>query len=662
VSLPKRNFGVFMNVSPVPKEVRLFILIEQTFRIAAGLQEQGRTGDADQLYQFILAINPKHFGSLFQLATIRARGDQLDVAIELFRQASDADPTSADAMAGLGAALAVDGHRDEAITWYEKALSVDADHAGARYALAATLHALGRTEEAIPLFERAIEIRPDYAEAHFGFANLLQGINRAQEGIPHYEKAIELQPRRIEAYNNLGNALLQLGRGEEAIAQYQKALAIDPDHLEARFSLGNALLSLNRSEEAIEQNRKIFELDPTKVGALNNIGVALHRLGRLSEADEAYERALLIAPRQVSTHLNLAHLRRFTADDPRLRRLEEIAGEMPTLEAGDQISLHFALAKAYEDLNQHEQCFGHLREGNAIKRRQLSYDESAVLDMFQRIRTIFTRDLVRQKSGAGDASRVPVFVVGMPRSGTSLLEQILASHSGIFGAGETGSFARAVAPFRHPETEGGEFPEMVSTLSAQDLNEIGSAYLNAVQSLAPDMARIVNKLPMNFMFAGLIHLALPNAKIIHARRDPMDTCFSCYSLVFTGNQPFSYDLGELGRYYRGYEALMAHWHEVLPKGVMIDVQYEALVDDIEGQARAMIAHCGLEWEDACLSFHETERSVRTASAVQVRAPVYRSSIGRWRAYEKFLQPLVEALNPAAPATAEQRELDHAPAA
>jgi tetratricopeptide (TPR) repeat protein len=595
------------------------------------------------------------------LATIRARGDQLDVAIELFRQASDADPTSADAMAGLGAALAVDGHRDEAITWYEKALSVDADHAGARYALAATLHALGRTEEAIPLFERAIEIRPDYAEAHFGFANLLQSVNRAQEGIPHYEKAIELQPRRIEAYNNLGNALLQLGRGEEAIAQYQKALEIDPDYLEARFSLGNALLSLNRSEEAIEQNRKIFELDPTKVGALNNIGVALHRLGRLSEADEAYERALLIAPRQVSTHLNLAHLRRFTADDPRLRRLEEIAGEMPTLEAGDQISLHFALAKAYEDLNQHEQCFGHLREGNAIKRQQLSYDEGAVLDMFQRIRTIFTRDLVRQKSGAGDESRVPVFVVGMPRSGTSLLEQILASHSGIFGAGETGSFARAVAPFRHPETEGGEFPEMVSTLSAQDLNEIGSAYLNAVQSLAPDMARIVNKLPMNFMFAGLIHLALPNAKIIHARRDPMDTCFSCYSLVFTGNQPFSYDLGELGRYYRGYEALMAHWHEVLPKGVMIDVQYEALVDDIEGQARAMIAHCGLEWEDGCLSFHETERSVRTASSVQVRTPVYRSSIGRWRAYEKFLQPLVEALNPAAPAPAEQRELDHAPA-
>lgn len=648
-----------MKLSPVPKEVRLFILVEQAFRIASGLQEQGRAGDADQLYQFILAIKPDHFGSLFQLATSRARADQLEIAMELFRQAAAVDPGSADAMAGLGAVLAVAGRHEEAVDCYEKALAADANHAGARHALGAALHALGRTGEAIPLFERAIEIRPDYAEAHFGFANLLQGVNRVPEAVDHYEKVIALQPRRVEAYNNLGNMLQRLARYQDAAARYAEALAIDPGHLDARFNLGTAYLALNRNEDAIAQNQILVDIDPTMVGALNNIGIALQSLGRLDEAAETYERVLQISPRQLPTHLNAAYLRKFTADDPRLGRLEQLAAEIATLETEDQISLHFALGKAYDDLDQHERGFGHLREGNAIKRRQLAYDEALILGTFERIRSIFNRDLITQRSGSGEDSRAPVFVVGMPRSGTTLVEQILASHSQVFGAGETDAFTRTVSRFRRSDIAGGDYPEMIATMSPQDLRDLGTRYLETVRSLAPEAQRIVNKLPLNYMFLGLIHLALPNAKVIHVRRDPLDTCLSCYSLMFTGHQPFSYDLGELGRYYRGYAAMMEHWQAVLPPGVLIDVAYEQLVEDVEGQSRAMIAHCGLAWEEACVSFHNTERPVQTASAVQVREPVYRTSIGRWRHYEKFLQPLMDALNPAPPAVT--ADVEHASA-
>ena len=255
-----------MNLSPVPKEVRLFILIEQTFRIAAGLQEQGRASDADQLYQFILAIKPDHFGSLFQLATIRARSDQLDVAMELFRQAAAADPKSADAMAGLGAVLAVDGRRDEAITCYEKALAIDPDHAGARHALGATLHALGRTAEAIALFERAIAIRPDYAEAHFGLANHSAGRGRAPDALDHYRKVVELQPGRIEAYSNYGQVLQRVGRDatRPSSSTTRRWRSIRTMPMPVSISAGVSFAQSLRGGD--RENRKALELDPSTVG------------------------------------------------------------------------------------------------------------------------------------------------------------------------------------------------------------------------------------------------------------------------------------------------------------------------------------------------------------------------------------------------------------
>jgi hypothetical protein len=247
------------------------------------------------------------------------------------------------------------------------------------------------------------------------------------------------------------------------------------------------------------------------------------------------------------------------------------------------------------------------------------------------------------RSGGGDTSWSPIFIVGMPRSGTTLMEQVLASHSKVFGAGELEAFKETIAECVHGRGIKPAYPLLANAMSRDDIRQLGERYTTKVRSRAPDSERIVDKMPLNFAFVGLIHLALPHARFINTRRDPLDTCVSCFSLLFSGSQPFAYDLAELGRYYRGYEIVMEHWHEVLPPGVMIDVKYEDLVDDLEGTARRALSHCDLDWEDGCRDFHETKRAVRTASLMQVREPVYRRSIGAWRRYAEHLEPLAQAL-------------------
>ena len=513
---------------------------------------------------------------------------------------------------------------------------------------AARLDGRDRIEAAVARLQQVIADMPAHAEAHLLLAKLLQGLNRLTEAMQHYEKVMVLQPENTEARNNLVNIFQTLGRYEAAIPLYERVLAIHPDDVDAHCNLGNALIAADRHDEAIAHYGKVLELDPLRGVAHSNTGIALQALGRMEEAEAAYLRATRIAPGDVATHLKLAHLRRFKEGDPRLPALKKLADEISALDLENQIALNFSLGKAYADLGQPERSFRHLREGNFARRRQLAYDEKAVLGVFERVRAAFSRGLIDHRAGGGDLSTVPVFVVGMPRSGTTLVEQILASHSRIHGAGEIETFREAVVALKRRKTPSLAFPEMVTALSRDEFRELGSDYVQRLWRLyAPTtdrVDRIVNKMPMNFFLVGLIHLALPNARIIHTRRDPIDTCFSCYSLMFSGNQPFTYDLAELGRYYRGYEALMQHWREVLPPGVMIEVEYEKLVDDIEGNARSLIEHCGLEWEDACVAFHNTKRTVATASAIQVRAPVYRTSVGRWRPYENFLQPLIKALN------------------
>lgn len=576
--------------------------IDRLITEAVALQSRGRIEEAARVYERVLKLDSGVFPALHNLGVIRIQQGRPDAARPLLRKAVNRDPGSADAHNNLGNALQMLGAHAEAVGRYEKALRLKPDHAGALGNLAIAYQAIGRRDEAVRLFERACAAAPESAGA----------------------------------WLNLARSLRSLDRNEEALAAADRALALQPDHAEALILSGIALEATGRPEAAIVRLQRVLAADPDNTEALVVLAGALRTAGRFAEARDALEKTVRLAPTTTRYVFKLAEVTPFTPDTPLLAAMETQRRALGPDAQEDAMYLDFALGKAYAELGRHLQSFAHVLEANRRKRRLVAYDEAATLAAIDRNATVFTAPVMAQHADAGDPSEVPVFIVGMPRSGTTLIEQILASHPAIFGAGELPYLETAIAAAAAP----GPAPDW----TAERLRRLARTYLGRVQPLAPAAQRITDKMPANFQHLGLIHLAFPNARIIHARRDPVDTCLSCFFILFgSEGQSFSYDLAELGRYYRAYDRVMAHWRAILPPRVLIEVQYEDVVADLDREARRIVAHCGLPWDEACLAFHETERPVRTASLNQVRQPIYSSSIGRWRRYGRMLAPLFDAL-------------------
>jgi predicted O-linked N-acetylglucosamine transferase (SPINDLY family) len=597
----------------------------------------GRFGEAERLYRQVLAVDPRHADSLHLLGVVSHQVGRDDAALDLIGKAIALNDRVADYHCNIGSALCGLGRSEEGLAHYMRAIALDPRHALACNNLGNALVDRGNLAEGEARLRRAVDLKPDYHEAHYNLGNALAAQDRLDEAVAHYRRAIALAPRFANAHNNLATTLEKQGRSQEAATEFARVLEMEPQHASAHYNLGNLLRANAEYEAAIGHYKQALASRPDFADAWNNMGVALAERGDLEAARQAYQRSVEAEPARAAYHRNLAVHKRFEPGDPQLAVLEELARNPHRVPEHEQIDLRFALGKAYADLKQHERSFGHLLAGNALKRTQIAYDESAAMAYMGRIRATFGAELMRAKAGAGNPSPTPVFIVGMPRSGTTLIEQIIASHPSAAGAGELfdlDNIARSVPGF----------PDTVSGMSAEELGQLGARYVAATQAVAPAAGRVADKMPWNFHFCGLIHLALPNARIIHARRDAIDTCLSCFSILFDGNSNlYTYDLGELGRFYRAYESLMAHWRAILPPGVMLEVQYEDVVADLEAQARRIVAHCGLAWDDACLAFHKTRRPVRTSSVAQVRQPIYNSSVGRWRPYRHHLRPLFDGL-------------------
>ncbi len=572
---------------------------EQIFQTACLLHSQNRLSEAEEQYCAVLVTAPAHAGALHHLGLLCIQSGRIEAAKDYLQRAAKAAPQDAVVRHHLGLLLQRLGYPDEAAKQAEAALAIRPDFAEAWSTLGTARAALGQMDKALPCLERAIALSPDDPEILKTMGQIELMRDAPEAALRFFDKALARQPRAVTAHIDRAEALAALGRHNEALAASEAALRLDPRYATAQATQGSVL----------------------------------KQLGRMAEAETAFARAVQLAPRVPAFHRALGEIRRYGDNDPRLAPLEALVAGKDALPQAQKVELHFALFKAYDDLRRHEEAFAHLTRGNALYRETIPYDEGGVFAFFDGLKKHFTASAERQI--VANTTEQPVFIVGMPRSGTSLVEQMLASHPRVFGAGERTWFGNLI---------GEMVPDYPSAVPLDRAEELGRRYCERLRALAPGAARITDKLPANFRHLGLIHLALPSARIIHIRRDARDTCFSCYSKLFRSGLNFAYELGELGRYYRAYEALMAHWRDVLPTECLLEIQYETLVADFEHEAKRIVAFCGLEWNAACLHFYENKRAVRTLSEFQVRKPLFSDSIGRWRPYQPWLGPLLDALS------------------
>lgn len=490
-------------------------------------------------------------------------------------------------------------------------------------------------DNALLAFEKAVTIKPDFVSAANSLGNVLREMGRFEPAAEAYLRAVELEPKRADIHCNCGYVQMKLGEYENAHHSLEKALELDPGLVDAHFTLGQLYATTNKLEAATESFRQAIVCDPEDIRTHMELGTVSLELGQIDDARDCYRRVHEIEPDHAQTWFLLGKTEKFSADGPEIEAMEGLLNRLPINDEG-RIHLGFALAKAWDELDDADKAFSYLEAANRLKRNTFQYDADEHARRIERIIKAFDASTISEAPHEDMSTESPIFVLGMPRSGTSLVEQVLASHSQVFGAGEREDLARLVSAR--------DYPEEVVSLTTPALKKLGESFVGSLKSLAPQSQRVTDKTPLNFLYIGLIWLCLPNAKVVHCVRDPMDTCLSNYKELFASGHFHSYDLEELGEFYRMYHRLMEHWKDLFP-GFINDLRYEDLIADPETEIRKLLSWVELSWEDGCLEFHKTERPVRTASAFQVRQPIYETSVRRWKKYQKQLLPLSDALGP-----------------
>lgn len=638
-------------------------------------QKQGQLQAAKALYSQVLAIDRRNFDALqlkglccLQAGEAEEALDLLDRALALkqdvasvfnhrgialrrlgmperalgdFSRVVALNPRFADAYYNRANTLRDLRRLGEAAEDYRRALALAPDRPEFVQNLAGCLKELGRAEEALGCYERLLALNPRHADAWVQKAALLLDLRRLKEAATSLDRALEIDPGEAEAWNTAGNLRMEVQQPEEALDCYDRAIALKPGHAEAHRNRGAALMELGRPAEAAASFAAALALKPGYGDARAGLARLALEEGRFAEAEERFAGVLRDEPGHPESLAGIAGVRRYAEGDPLFDRLKQRLAE-GGLSGERQALLHHALGKIANDAGLHDEAMLAFARSKAVS--QSRFDLAQHRASYAAMRELFTAEFFAARQDFGLADERPVFVVGMPRSGTTLTEQILASHARAEGLGELPDMARLARSLGGGPSQPARFADAVRAMTAADSRRLAERYCEAWRAAPPDALRLIDKRPHNYELLGLIALLFPRARIIHCRRDAVDTCLSMYMQHFSAGHGYNRELGVLGQYYRDYEALMAHWAGVLPLDLQ-DCVYEETVADVETAARALVSFLGLEWDPNCLDYHAQERTVRTPSLWQVRQPVYKSSVARWRRYEAHLGPLLEALGP-----------------
>jgi tetratricopeptide (TPR) repeat protein len=624
--------------------------MEERLTTAVRLQQAGRIGEAERIYRDILRESPRQAHALHFLGIIAHQVGRHADAIELISRALAIQGPHPVFHSNLASVYAATGQAVDAERHGREAIRLKPDLADAHNNLGVALRKQGRVDEAAAAFRESFRLVPGQIDARCNLVHILEGRAQLPEALAVLQEGVRLVPNHAPARNLLGGVLLALVWPEHAIPHLREAVRLRPGFHEALNNLGLALQAVNQGEEAVRCFREALRLQPEAISARQNLAHALEIQGLIEEAVVELEECLRRTPNDAMSLARLSHLAALghcSLSEERLTYLRGLAAQND-VPIRDRSLLHQALTWAEEKAGHYDEAFAHCRQARELRKefdrqRGVVFDPAEHRQLIDRIIAVSSPEWFQRVGSFGSDSERPIFIVGMMRSGTSLVEQILASHAKVFGAGELPHLKRLTGTLPQRLGTASAYPECLAALDGAAARAVAAEYLQTLQHFGGSAERIVDKMPFNFLRLGLIATLFPRARIIHCRRDSVDTCLSAYFQTFVDSHPFSLDLEHLGLYYREYERLMEHWKRVLPVPIF-ELQYEELTTHQEKVSRELLAHCGLDWDERCVRFSETRRVVRTASAVQVRQGMYQSAVGKWKRYEAHLTPLLAALS------------------
>ena len=566
---------------------------------------------------------------------------QYEAAGRLYQQVLQLDSKHPDAHNLLGAVHVMYKNYKLAEKHLLKSIKLSGNYAPAHYNLGKTYLDQGKLQPAFGAFSKAVKLKPGYVDAVFLLANTQVRQGTLPPAQVAYEKVIAWQPTNYEAHNNLGSVLQDQDDYHGSLEHHQAAIKLKPDFELAYLNLSNALVELERHHDALNLLSTCLEhCNGNKVH--HAIGVIHQQLGQIGQAREAYLHAISIDPGQGKSYRQLVGITKINNNENiDLMALVSNACKLENVTLESKEHLNFALAQLLDSLKDYNGAFSAYKAGNDLHRALESYKKSDSVILFNSIKSAYNKNTLNEFGGSVSNDNRPIFILGMPRSGTTLVEQIIASHASVTGAGELPYMADQVKQFKGGPVA---FHKRFVKMNHDQLSDVAKGYLAGLNQYDQGLAKITDKMPHNFLYIGLIAKLLPNAKIIHCKRHPMANCLSIYKAYFASKNahPYAWDLKELAHYHNLYEDLMAHWRDVLP-GRFYEVSYEQLTSNQEEESRKLIEYCGLDWQEACLDFHNTQRKVKTASAFQVRQPMHNQSVDLWKRYGDALQPLLDNL-------------------